>query len=76
MLPRDSIHKAMKDAAWSTRKEPESNINTVTTKVSASLKAKTEVICNRNNTTLSGFLRQCLESLCSEYDGDHAKTEE
>lgn len=74
MLPPDSIHKAMVNAAWS--KDSESNCVNVTSKVKVSSKAKAELICKRNNTTISAFLRECVETICREYDGDHTKAQE
>lgn len=69
MLNPDSIHKAVIDSQF--EKESEACNFTLSCRVTQTTKEKSLFILERNQSSVSGFLRKCLEQLCKEYDPSH-----
>lgn len=64
------VHHAMKRAQWASEQK---EMVTATFRLDSETKTKAEAICERNSTTLSGYLRQCCEVLVEEYHGSSRK---
>ena len=69
-LPLTNVHEALATAATEAAEQTADVV--IGSKVTASVKAKLETICERHGTTVSAYLRQCAVALVNDYGGPTA----
>lgn len=68
--PVHTVHDAMLKAVLAAKEK--AKLETATFKVHPAKKELCELICAKNGTTLSEFLRECVNAICEDYVGPKA----
>jgi hypothetical protein len=65
--PLTSVHEALNNATWASMSRPGEG-EPISFRLSPDLKRAASGICQKHNTTVSEFLRQCVIGLVSDYN--------